>query len=169
MTVTGLLVDGLWAALFAGAFGILLTTPPGDVLPCVLAGFIGRVVVGGAGWLGATASWSTVLATVAGGVVASLQRRGSKQAPVAIVCGVIPLGAAVDVFRTIVGLLRLPAVEGAGLEASAVELVVDGARAFTTTLAIAVGIASGMVLLRVGQLRRRRVSARPPAPPRRQA
>lgn len=141
------LSDGLWAAVFAVAFGVLLSMPLRGLGTCGLCGLVGSLVRDLViGW-GAGPSWATVVATIAVVLAAALEFRGRRLAPVAIICGVLPLGAAVSYFQTIAGLLRIPAQHGPELEQASLDLVASMGRAFTTTLAIALGIGVGLFLV----------------------
>lgn len=147
MSPTGSLADGLWAAVFAVAFGVLLSMPLRGLGTCALCGLVGSLVRDLVIGLDAGPSWATVVATVAVVLAASLEFRGRRLAPVAIICGVLPLGAAVSYFQTIAALLRIPAQSGQELEQTSLALVAYVGRAFTTTLAIAVGIGAGLFVV----------------------
>lgn len=147
MSLLASTIEGLWAAIFAAAFGVLLSMPLRGLGTCALCGLVGSLVRDLAIGLGSSRSWATVVATIAVVLAAAVEMRSRRLAPVAIICGVFPLGAAVSFFKTIAGLLRIPSQSGPALEQASVELVANVARAFTTTLAIAVGIGTGLFLV----------------------
>jgi uncharacterized membrane protein YjjB (DUF3815 family) len=147
MTLSASLLDGLWAAVFAVAFGVLLSMPLRGLGTCALCGLVGSVVRDMVVGLGASASWATVVATIAVVLATTLELRGRRLAPVAIICGILPLGAAVSYFQTIAALLRIPSQSGLLLEQTSLALVANVGRAFTITLAIAVGIGTGLFLI----------------------
>jgi hypothetical protein len=69
-----------------------------------------------------------------------------------MVTGVLPLGAAVPLFKSVYGLLTLPAVPGDALTDPVVQLVANLSTVFTTTLAMVLGVWLGLfVMTALGQ------------------
>ena len=149
MNVSTILLNGLWAAVFAAGFGVILTTPPRALIACFACGFTGRclrdVLMG---W-GVSQNWSTVIAAAVLVVVAVaiVQRRSIS--PVVLICGVLPLGAAVAMFNAITDLMKVSSLTGDALTAASVALSANFGKAFTGTLAIALGLAAGTAVVRL--------------------
>ena len=144
-----LLTNALWAGLFAAGLGVLLTTPPPGLLPCFACGLIGRLVrnllIAG----GLSQAASVAMGAIACVLMATLFSRQFQLTPLALVTGVLPLGAAVPLFRSIHGILTLHRLQGEALNAAAVQLIANLSNVFTTTLAIVLGIWLGLSLLTV--------------------
>jgi hypothetical protein len=81
--------------------------------------------------------------------------RGRELSPVVLVSGVLPLGAAVVMFNAIVELMKISSLEGEALGESSVALNANIGKLFTTSLAIAVGLAAGIAIVQL--IRHRRV------------
>src|SRR5580698_3979237 len=107
MNIWTMVVNSLWAALFAAGFGVILTTPTRALLSCFACGFIGRFVRDALiGW-GLSQNWSTVLAATTVVLAAAAIVRGHRVSPVVLICGILPLGAAVAMFNTIFELMKV--------------------------------------------------------------
>ena len=149
MNVSTILLNGLWAGVFATGFGVILTTPPRALIACFACGFTGRclrdVLMG---W-GVSQNWSTVIAAAVLVVVAVaiVQRRSIS--PVVLICGVLPLGAAVAMFNAITDLMKVSSLKGDALAAASIALSANCGKAFTGTLAIALGLAAGIAVVRL--------------------
>jgi uncharacterized membrane protein YjjB (DUF3815 family) len=149
MNVTTILVNSLWCAVFATCFGVILTTPARVLVSCFAAGFAGRFVRDVLMGYGMSQNWSTVVAAAALVLVATALARHHRVSPAALICGVLPLGSAVAMFHTLFELMKASSSQGELLEASTVALSANFAKAFTGTLAIALGLAAGMAIIRV--------------------
>jgi uncharacterized membrane protein YjjB (DUF3815 family) len=149
MNVSTILLNSSWAAVFATGFGMILTTPPRALIACFACGFTGRclrdVLMG---W-GVSQNWSTAIAAAVLVViaVAIVQRRSIS--PVVLICGVLPLGAAVAMFNAIIDLMKVSSLTGDALTAASVALSANVGKAFTGTLAIALGLAAGTAVVRL--------------------
>jgi len=156
MDVLTLGIGSLWSGLFAGGLGIVLTAPPRHAPGAFLCGFAGRlardVLVG----CGLPESWSTLAAAAVVVLVGVAAIRGHVVSPVVLVSGVLPLGAALAVFNAVAALLRISTLEGEALDAASVALAANVGKAFTTSLAIALGLCAGVAVVRL--------SRRKPAP-----
>ena len=64
-----------------------------------------------------------------------------------LICGVLPLGSAVAMFNMIFDLMRVSSLKGEALSAASVALSANAGKAFTGTLAIALGLATGMAIV----------------------
>lgn len=141
--------DSLWAALFAVGLGVRLTAPHQYLIPTFLAAFAGRsvhalLVHGGMG-----RDWATVIASAAIVAVAVATTRRHHVSPIVLICGVLPLGASSAVFRAVFELLKVSAAQGEGLNAAALAWIAQASRAFTGTMAIALGLGVGMTIARL--------------------
>jgi uncharacterized membrane protein YjjB (DUF3815 family) len=149
MYLSALVTNSLWAALFAAGFGVILTTPARALIACFVCGFTGRCVRDVImGW-GLSQNWSTVIAAAAVVLVAVAIIRTHRISPVVLICGVLPLGAAVAMFNTIFELMKVSSLKGDALSAASVALTANAGKAFTGTLAIALGLAVGMAIARL--------------------
>ena len=147
-----ILLNSLWAGLFASGLGVLLTAPTHYLVRNLLCGFVGRGMRDICmGWsLGQ--HWSTVIAAAVVVVVAVAISRRHTVSPVVLICGVIPLGAAVAMFNLIIALMRVSSAKGEALTRASVVLTASLGTVFTTSLAIAIGLGAGIAI--VGLFRR---------------
>lgn len=149
MNIWTILLNSLWAALFATGLGILLTAPFRYIVPTFLCGFAGRFVRDVLmGW-DMSQNWSTLVASavVALAATAIVQRR--RISPVVLICGVLPLGAAVAMFNMIFDLMKVSSLKGDALSAASVALSTHLGQAFTGTLAVALGLGAGIAIIRL--------------------
>ena len=107
MSLLTILANSLWAALFATGFGVLLATPARALVSCFVCGFMGRCVrdlcMGG----GLSQNWATAVAAAVVVLLAVAIVRRHAISPVVLICGVLPLGAAVAMFNMIFDLMRV--------------------------------------------------------------
>jgi uncharacterized membrane protein YjjB (DUF3815 family) len=149
MDLATMLIDTLWAALFATGLGVLLTAPRQFLFPTFVCAFTGRLVRDlCTGW-GLGQNWSTALGALMVVLVAGAIIRRREASPVALVCSVIPLGAVLAIFNTLIALIRLSTAKGDLLNDTSIALTSNLAKAFTTTLSIALGIGAGVAILRL--------------------
>lgn len=151
MDLSTILINGLWAGLVAGGVSALYTAPLQSVPLSIICGFAGRCVRDVFMSWGLTQNWSTVIAAAVVVLVAVAIVRGHVVSPVVLIAGVIPLGAAVAMFNTIIGLMKISSLSGEALNGASVALSASAGTAFTTTLAIAVGLGAGMAIVRLLQ------------------
>jgi uncharacterized membrane protein YjjB (DUF3815 family) len=149
MHLSTILLNSLWAALFATGLGILLTAPLRYIVPTFLCGFAGRFVRDVCMGRGMSQNWSTVVAAAVLVLVAVAIVRRHRISPVVLVCGVLPLGAAVAMFNMIFALMQVSSLQGEALGGASVALSTNLGKMFTTSLAIAVGLAAGMAIVRL--------------------
>lgn len=158
MDLVAIGINSLWSGLFASGLGALLTAPPRLVVHTFLCGCAGRVARDTlVGW-GMGQNWSTMAASAVVVLVGVALIRQRRVPPVILISGVLPLGAAKAMFNAILELMRVASLEGEPLVAASVALSASMAKAFTTSLAIAMGLAAGMAVVRV--IRREKVWAR---------
>jgi hypothetical protein len=82
-------------------------------------------------------------------VVAVAIVRRHTVSPVVLICGVLPLGAAVAMFNLFFALRQVSSLQGEALGEASVALSANLGKMFTTSLAIAVGLAAGMAIVRL--------------------
>ena len=149
MGLASILLDSLWAALFAVALGVRLTAPHQYLAPTFLSGFAGRLVHSLLVQWGIGRDWATVLASAAIVAVAVATTRRHRVSPLVLICGVLPLGSSGAVFRAVFELLKVSSAEGEALEAADLAWIANASRAFTGTMAIALGLGVGMTIARL--------------------
>ena len=98
---------------------------------------------------GLSQNWATVIAAAAVVVVAVAITRRHRVSPVVLICGVLPLGAAVAMFNLIFALMQVLSLQGEALDGASVALSANLGNMFTTSLAIAVGLAAGMAIVQL--------------------
>ncbi len=149
MDLIAILTSSLWSGLFAGSLGIILTAGPRSIVPAFFCGFAGRFARDVlTGW-GLTQNWSTAVAAAVVVLVAVVITRRHAVNPVVMVSGVLPLGAAVAMFNTIIDLMKVSSLKGEALNEAAVALVANTGKVFVTSLAIALGLTAGVVITRL--------------------
>ena len=148
MDLVAIGIGSLWAGLFAGGLGILLTAPPRYLATAFLCGCAGRFARDVLMASGLTSNWSTVIASVVVVLVAVTIIREHEVSPVVLITGVLPLGAAVAMFNTIVGLMKVSSLQGEALSDASVAWSASLGKVCITSLAIAVGLAAGMAVVR---------------------
>jgi uncharacterized membrane protein YjjB (DUF3815 family) len=155
MNLEAMAIGGLLAGVFATAMAIFLVAPPRSLASAFLCGGAGHLVRDlSIGW-GVSSIWSTSIATAVVVLVAVAVLREHVVSPVILISGVLPLGASVAVFNTIRGLMQVSTLEGEALGAASTALSANLGKVFTTTLAIALGLAAGMAIVRL--VRRERI------------
>jgi uncharacterized membrane protein YjjB (DUF3815 family) len=149
MDLLAMLMNSLWAGLFASGLGILLTAPPRYLVPTFLCGFSGRLARDAFMSWGMGPNWATVVgaAVVVRVAVAILRRPGVS--PVVLVSGVLPLGAAVAMFNAIVELMKVSSLKGEALSGASVALSANLGKVFAMSLAIALGLGAEMAIVRL--------------------
>jgi len=148
MNLTPLVVDGLWAALFAMAMAVVLSAPLQGLFPSFCGGFVARftrdVLIGwGAGENLAVLIAAAAVVIAAGGLI-----RRPGVSPMVMVSALIPLGAARAFFAAIVGFLQITSLKGEALAGAPLALISNLSKVFTTTSAIAVGVSMGVLIVR---------------------
>jgi len=150
MDIAAAAVNSMWAGLFAAAMAVVLTAPPQGILPSLLCGFAARFIRNVLiGW-GVSSSAAVVVAAAACVLLAlAFAGRRRRFSVIAIVTGVLPLGAAVALFNSIKGILSLSTLKEQALIAASAQLSANVSAVFTTTLAMALGIGVGFLIARV--------------------
>jgi uncharacterized membrane protein YjjB (DUF3815 family) len=149
MDLLGIFMNSLWAGLFAGSLGILLTAPPRYIAPAFLSGFAGNFARDVFMSWGMSQNWSTAVAAAAVVLVAVVVIRRHVVSPVVLISGVLPLGAAVAMFNAIIELMKVSSLKGEALSGASVALSANTGKVLTTSLAIALGLGTGMAIVRL--------------------
>lgn len=149
MNVTAAALTCFHAGIFASAIAVILTAPPRYLLPAFLCGFAGRLARDVAQGLGMGPNWATGCAAAVVVLVAVLSIRRHLVSPVVLVTGVLPIGAALATFHAIIGLMKVSTLEGAALDSASAAMVGHMGKAFTTSMAIALGLGAGMAVVRL--------------------
>ncbi len=149
MNLSTILMNSLWAALFATGLGILLTAPSRCIIPTFLCGFSGRFVRDVCMVWGVGQNWSTVVAAAVLVLIAVAIIRRHRVSPVVLICGILPLGAGVAMFNMIIELMKVSSLNAEALSQASVALSANAGKVFIGTLAIALGLAAGMAIIRL--------------------
>ncbi len=149
MDLLAISMSSVWAGLFSAGLAILLTAPPRYILPAFLCGFAGRLVRDVSMSWGMSQNWSTAVAAAVVVLLAVAILRRHAVSPVVLISGILPLGAAVAMFNTIIELMKVSSVKGEALSGSSVALSANVGKVFTTSLAIALGLGAGMAIVRL--------------------
>jgi uncharacterized membrane protein YjjB (DUF3815 family) len=88
-----------------------------------------------------------IAAAVCVAVSTIVVKRGQDQSAIALVTGILPLGASVALFNAIVGTLKMASLKGDALTAASAQLLANVTDVLVTTLAIVFGLLAGYVLL----------------------
>ena len=151
-----MILQALLAAVFAVTMSIMFNTRTRALPICFLGGAVARFSRELFTLLDVALPAATLAATATTTVIVLLLADRLDVGRVALVSAILPLGATLTVFETVTGALRVATVDDGMLEATAARLVRDAAKSFDVTLAIGLGVASGVAIV---QLLRRRRSA----------
>jgi uncharacterized membrane protein YjjB (DUF3815 family) len=146
---SAILMNALWAGLFATGLGVMLTAPTRYLVAAFACGFLGRGLRDVCTGLGLNVNWATVIAAAVVVLVAVALTRRQRVSPVVLICGVLPLGAAVAMFNLIFAFMQISVAKGDDLTAASTALTANAGKVFTTSLAIALGLAAGMAVQRL--------------------
>jgi uncharacterized membrane protein YjjB (DUF3815 family) len=149
MEIAPMLLNSIWAGLFAAALAVVLTAPPQAIVPSLLCGFAARLTRNALiGW-GMSSSAAVVVAAAACVLLAvAFAKRRRNLSVVAVVTGVLPLGAAVALFNSIKGILNISGLKEQALVTASAQLSANLSTVFTTTLAMVLGIGIGFLVAR---------------------
>jgi uncharacterized membrane protein YjjB (DUF3815 family) len=144
-----MLLNSIWAGLFSAALAVVLTAPLRAIAPSLLCGFAARLIRNVLiGW-GIVHGLAVIVAAAAGVLLAiALVGRKRNASLIAIVTGVLPLGAAVAFFNAIKGILEISSLKDQALVTASSQLAANLSTVFTTTLAIALGMGVGFLVAR---------------------
>jgi uncharacterized membrane protein YjjB (DUF3815 family) len=144
-----MVLNGVWAGLFAAALAVVLTAPRQAIVPSLLCGFAARLIRNVLiGW-GLSSSAAVIVAAAACVLLAiALTSRRRSFSVIAIVTGVLPLGAAVALFNSIKGILDISSLKEQALITASAQLSANLSAVFTTTFAMVLGIGLGFLIAR---------------------
>jgi uncharacterized membrane protein YjjB (DUF3815 family) len=147
MDIGKLLADSIWAGVFAAALGVGLTTLPKALAPSFICGFAARLVrdllIGSGVSLPVAVAAAAACCVVVG---AAFVRSQPTLSMIALVTGVLPLGAAVALFDLIENVVALATLKGPALTQPTLQLAADFGVVVITTTAIALGLLIGFVI-----------------------
>ena len=144
----GVLLNGLCGAAFAAAMAIVFTAPGRYVVPSFFCGLSAQIVRGLLTTGGMNVGGATLIASAVAVIAAVAVTPRHIVVPGVLIAGVLPLGAGAAVFHTITQLVRISSAQGAALNDASMIMMANLGRAFTTLVAIAVGLQIGIVLVR---------------------
>jgi uncharacterized membrane protein YjjB (DUF3815 family) len=148
MNIGTILLNGLLAGFFASALGVILTAPSRYIVPVFFCGFSGRFARDLLMRSGLGLNWSTLLAAAAVVLVGTAIIRRHAVSPVALVSGVLPLAASASMFDAILALMTVSPAKGEALQNASASLISSSAKVFNASLAIAIGLAAGLAIVR---------------------
>lgn len=146
MDLPVILIYSLWSGLFGLGLAVLLTAPPNRLLAAFVCSFSGRLVRDLFIAWGLSSNWSTMIGAAAVVLVAVAFIRRHQISPVVLICAVLPLAGSVAVFNTIFELMKLSSARGEALNAASIAFTSNLAKAFATSLSIALGISAGLAI-----------------------
>ena len=154
MDSAAIVVSGLLAGAFAAALAVMFTAPPENIVPAFACGLVTWIVRGGLVASGLGVGWATVLASVAAVLVAAAATPRHVVTPVVLISAVFPIAAGVAVFNAIIALFRVSTATGVALQEASATLSANIGKAFSTFVAIAVGLQIGSTIIRSARRRR---------------
>jgi uncharacterized membrane protein YjjB (DUF3815 family) len=149
MGIMTMFINSLWSGLFAGTLGFIFTAPLRYIAPTIFSGFAGRFVRDAFMSWGMSQNWSTAVAAAVVVLVAVAIIRRDDASPVVLISGILPLGASVAMFNAITSLMKVSSFSGEALSQASIALSANIGKVFTTSLAIALGLAAGIVIARL--------------------
>lgn len=151
------LLDALCGAAFAAAMAVVFTAPPRHVAPSFVSGLAAVLVRELLADGGMNAGGATIFASAVAVFAAVAVSPRHTVIPVVLIAAVMPLGAGAAVFHTIFELLRIASAQGPTLDDASMKLMANLGSAFTTLVAIAVGLQIGIALVGPAVARYQRV------------
>lgn len=149
MNISAILINCIWAGLYSGGMGLLCTAPLRNILSAFFCGLVGcfsrDILIS----FGLSQNWSTAAASLSVVLVAMILIRGNEVSPVVLISGVLPLGATAAVFRMLIELIKVSTLKGEALNDSALAFISNTGKVFTTYLAITLGLAIGIMIMRL--------------------
>ncbi|MBK8551649.1 MAG: threonine/serine exporter family protein [Ignavibacteria bacterium] len=149
MSIEYILIDGLWSALFATAMSIRNSTPYKYIIPTFLSSIVAVCTRDLLENAGLSTNWSTLFAAFMIVISSGLFIRSQRVPPVVMVCAVLPLWASVSMFNMLNDLRKVSLLSGDALNKAAIDLTANTAVVFVITIAIALGFAAGLAVLKV--------------------
>jgi uncharacterized membrane protein YjjB (DUF3815 family) len=140
MSIVTLLSVAGWAGLFAAAMSVIFVAPLRALLPSFVAGFVARLARDALVAAGVDMILATLVGAALVGLVGEAMIRRRMASPVVVVSALVPLGAALPLFRLIVDFLRIPSMPAAKLALLPEGMLSNLSKVFTTTAAIGLGV-----------------------------
>ena len=148
MDLLAILREGLLAGFFSCTLGVIFTAPPRYLVPVFFCGFSGRFVRDLLTSMGVGFNWSTLIAAAVVVLVGTALIRRHAVPLVALASGIFPLAASAALFDAVLGVMTVSSAKGEALQTASAALIASAAKAFTVSLAIAVGLAAGLAIVR---------------------
>ena len=142
------LLNGLCGAAFAATMAVIFTAPPRYVAPAFLSGLAAQLARDLLATGGMHVGGATMVASAVAVIAAVATTPRHTVVPVVLIAAVLPLGAGIAVFHAMIQLLRLSSAQGPALAEASTTLMGHLGRAFTTFVAIALGLEIGIALVR---------------------
>jgi uncharacterized membrane protein YjjB (DUF3815 family) len=149
MGLSAMAVNSFWAGIVASGMAIIFTLPFRYIMPSFVCGFAGRLARDLLVSWGAGMNWSTAVASAVVVLAAVALIRRNDLSPAVLITGVLPLGAALSMFDAIIGLMKVSVFTGEALAAETVTLSANIGKVITTSLAMALGLAIGLAIVRL--------------------
>lgn len=149
MDLPAILMNALWAGLFAAGLAVIFTAPPRYLFAAFVCGAFGVTARAVATEFGLNVNQATAIAAMGMVLVGGVFARRREVPPVVMASSIIPLAASLAVFNTIFLLMRIPVATGDTLNALVVDLSSNVAKVFATTLSLALGLGAGMGITRL--------------------
>lgn len=149
MNITEILTIGLWSALFATCMSIMNSTPFKYIIPTFVCGMIGVITRDLLQNAGLSVNWATMAAAFSIVIVAGIMIRSQNVPPIVLICAVLPQWASVAMFSMMNDLRKVSVLSGEDLSKAVVDLTSNTAMVFIISMAIAIGFALGLALLKL--------------------
>lgn len=144
--------NALYAAGTAATLAVIFTAPPRYIFPSFACGLAATLVRDLLTAGGVNVHWATLVASAAAVISAVVVTPRHAVVPVVLIAATVPLGAGIATLHAVMHLLRVSSAQGAALAEASAALAASLGRAFTTFVAIALGLQGGIAL--VGSRRR---------------
>ncbi|MFZ1323007.1 MAG: threonine/serine exporter family protein [Ignavibacteria bacterium] len=148
MSVSDILIIGMWSAFFATSMCILNSTPFKYIIPTFICGFAGVLTRDFLQNAGLSVNWATLTAAFTIVILAGIIIRSQNVPPIVLICAVLPQWASVSMFQMLNDLRRVTVLTGDELSKAAVDLTANTAMVFVISLVIAIGFALGLAVLK---------------------
>ncbi len=149
MNLQDILLISLWSALFSTCMCILNSTPYKYIIPTFLCSFAGIVTRDLLQDAGLSVNWSTLAASFTIVILAGIIIRSQYVPPIVLICAVLPQWASVSMFAMLNDLRRVTILTGDDLNSAAIDLTANTAMVFVISIAIALGFAAGLAVLKL--------------------
>ncbi len=149
--LVAIIINGFWCGWAALGFSILFNAPTRSILPCWIGGFVAGLVKFSflASGMGAGIILSSFLAGISVSIVA-IPLSKLLHLPVIVISipSIIPLIPGVFAYRSMMGLMKLARNTANDYSGLIAETVYNGVMAFFVIMAIALGLAVPLIIMR---------------------